>query len=70
MVPLVVVVINEATDASFQLPGQVVVFKQDLVFQGTVPTLDLALGLRVIRTTASMFHILVRKILRQIRCDV
>ncbi len=44
-----VVVIHEVADGSFERPGQVVVFEQDPVFQGLVPTLDLALRLRVVR---------------------
>ena len=69
MGPVVVLVINEALYTSFQFSWQIVVLKQDLVFQGTVPALDLTLGLRMIRASSRVLHILPRKILRQVRRD-
>ena len=51
MIALVVVVIHEGFDMSFKITGQEVVFKQDAAFQGLMPPLDLALGLRMIRRT-------------------
>ena len=47
VVAVVVIVIDESTDLAFEVTGQVIVFQQDAVFQGLVPTLDLALGLPV-----------------------
>ena len=70
MGPVVVLVINEALYTSFQFSWQIVVLKQDLVFQGTVPALDLTLDLRMIRASSRVLHILPRKILRQVRRDV
>ena len=48
VVAVVVVVMDESADLAFKISGQVIVFQQDAVFQGLVPTLDLALGLRMI----------------------
>jgi hypothetical protein len=42
--PVVVVVINEALYRSLQFSWQIVVLKQDLVFQGTVPAIRSYLG--------------------------
>mgnify|MGYP000185451656 CR=1 FL=1 len=47
MGPVVVIVTNEALYTSFQFSWQIVVLKQDLVFQRTAPALDLTLGLRM-----------------------
>ena len=52
MVALVVVVIDEGFDLRFEITGQEVVFEQDAVFQGLMPSFDLALGLGMIRRTA------------------
>ena len=46
VVALMVVVIDEGFDLGFEITGQEVVFQQDAVLQGLMPTLDLALGLR------------------------
>ena len=48
MVTPVVVMIDEGADLVFEIAGQIVVLQQDAVLQGLMPTLDLALGLRVI----------------------
>ncbi len=45
VVTLVIVVLDERLDLGLKVAGQEVVFKQDAVFQGLVPALDLALGL-------------------------
>ena len=47
VVTLVVVVLDEGLDPGLEVAGQEVVFQQDAVFQGLMPALDLALGLRV-----------------------
>ena len=49
VVSLVVVVIDERPDLVFEVAGQVVVFEQNPIFHGLVPTLNLALGLRMER---------------------
>ena len=51
MIPLVIVVVDEGFDLSFKVNGQEVVFQQDAVLQGLMPSFDLALDLRVIRRT-------------------
>ena len=48
VVAVVVIVIDESADLAFKVSGQVIVFQQDAVFQGLVPTLDLALCLGMI----------------------
>ena len=44
MVSLVVVVIDKPTDLALQITGQEVVFQEDAVLQGLMPSLDLSLG--------------------------
>ena len=46
VVTLVVVVLDERLELGLEVAGQEVVLQQDAVFQGLVPALDLALGLR------------------------
>lgn len=58
MVALVVVVLDKAADGLLECAGQVVILEQDAVLQGLVLSLDLALGLRVVRGTADMIHAL------------
>ena len=43
----VVVMIDEGADLVFEIAWQIIVLQQNAVFQGLMPTLDLALGLRV-----------------------
>jgi len=47
VVSAVIVVGDEGSDAGFELTGQIIVLEQDAVLQGLVPTLDLALCLRM-----------------------
>ena len=54
MVTLVVVMFDEGADLVFEIAGQIVVLQQDAVFQGLMPTLDLALGLRVMGPVMAM----------------
>jgi hypothetical protein len=67
----VVVVIDEGIDLRFEVTGQEVVFQQDAVLQGLVPSLDLALGLGVVWRAADMVHALVRPAIRPVhrRCN-
>jgi predicted oxidoreductase len=57
VVALVVIVLNEGFDLGLEVAGQEVVFQQDAVFQGLVPALDLALGLRMHRGAAHVAHL-------------
>ena len=55
----VVVVLDEGVDLPFEIAGQIIVVEQNAVLQGLVPTLDLSLGLRMIRRAAYVLHVLV-----------
>jgi len=57
VITLVVIVLDEGLDLSLEVARQVVVLQQDPVLEGLVPTLDLALGLGVIRSTMDMLHV-------------
>ena len=70
VVALVIVVLDEGLDLSFEVAGQEVVFEQDAVLQGLVPALDLALGLRVHRGAADMAHLPGLDVFRQFARDV
>ena len=70
MVTLVVVVLDESFDLGLKVAGQKVVFQQDAVFQGLVPTLDLALGLGMHRSTAHVAHLPGLDVFRQFAGDV
>ena len=59
VVAAVVVAFDEGANAGFEIAWQVVVLEQDAVLQGLVPTLDLALGLRMVRCAADVSHPLV-----------
>src|SRR5687768_598734 len=59
VVAAVVVMIDERRDLPLEITRQEVVFQQDAVLQGLVPSLDLALSLRVARRSARMLHALV-----------
>lgn len=59
VVAAVVVVIDERRDLLLEITRQEVVFEQDTVLQRLVPSLDLALGLRMAGRPARMFHALV-----------
>ena len=51
MVTLMIVVVDEGFDLGFKIVRKEVVFQQDVILQGLVPALDLALSLRMIRRT-------------------
>ena len=57
VVTAVIIVLDEGLDLSLEVARQIVVLQQDPVFQGLVPSLDLALGLRMVGGAASMLHI-------------
>ena len=50
VISMVVIVINEVTDRLFKRSWKIVVFKQDAVLQGLMPTFDLTLGLSQMNT--------------------
>src|SRR4051795_9655144 len=59
MVAAMVVVLDEGRDLALEGAGQIVVLEQDAVLQGLVPSLDLALGLRMAGRAANMVDSLV-----------
>ena len=70
VVATVVVVIDEGFDRFLKRTWQVVVLQKDAVLEGLVPSLDLALGLRVVRGATDMFHLPMIEPLGQIMRDV
>ena len=70
MVALMVVVVDEGFNLSFEITWQEVVFQQNAVLQGLMPTFDLALGLGMIRRTARVLHAFVLQPFRQFARDV
>lgn len=70
MVTLVVVVLDEGLDLSLEVAGQEAVLQQNTVLECLVPTLDLALRLRVEGGSTDMAHALGFDIFRQLSGDV
>jgi len=66
VVSLIVVVVDERVDLALQIAGQIIVFQKNSVFHGLVPSLDFALGLRVVWRTAYVIHALFIEIVGQI----
>ncbi len=56
VVTLMVVVIDEGLDLRLKIARQEVVFQQDAVLQGLVPSFDFALGLRMVRCAPRVLH--------------
>ena len=56
VVSAMIVMADEGVDLSFEIAGQIIVLQQNAVLQGLMPTLDLALGLRMISCAADVFH--------------
>ena len=54
MVAAAAVVPDESAGAGLEVAWQIVVLQQDAVLQGLMPTLDLALGLRMVRCAADV----------------
>ena len=70
VITAVIVVLDEGLDLSLEVARQVVVLQQDSVLQGLVPTLDLALGLRMIRRAADVLHISIGEPFSQVAGDI
>src|ERR1041384_1886865 len=70
VVSAVVVVVDEGRDLGFEVAGEEVVFQQDAVFEGLVPTLDLALGHWMIGRTAEMFDVASTEPVGQVARDI
>ena len=70
VIAVVVVVIHEGFKAGLKISGEEVVFQQDAVLQGLVPSFNFALGLQVIWRTPSVLHTLVAQPCGQFPRDV
>ena len=70
VVAVVVVVIDECADLTFEIPGQEVVFQENPVLHGLMPPFDLSLGLGVMWCTPHMIHAFALKIVGKIGGDV
>ncbi len=70
MITVVVVVSDEGLDLGFEIARQIVVLQQDPVFQSLVPSLDLALGLRMVGGAARMLHISIVEPFGQVAGDI
>ena len=56
VVARVIVVFDEAVHGAFKIAKRLVVFEQDAVFQGLMPTLNLAFRLRMVWRAANVIH--------------
>ena len=65
-----VVVLDKGGNLRLEIARQLVVFEQDAVPERLMPTLDLALGLRMTWRTAQMLDVSLAKPFRQIARDV
>ena len=70
MIADVIVVSDEGVDLLLEISRQIIVVEQNAVLQGLMPTLDLSLGLGMIRGAAYVLHVLVFEPLAQITRDV
>ena len=70
MVALVVIVIDEGLDLTFEIAWQVIVFQQNTVLHSLMPAFDFALGLRVEGCATNMCHLLPFQPFCQIARDV
>ena len=70
VVSAIVVMLDEGADLAFKVSRQVIVFQQDAVLERLMPTLDLALGLGMIRRTTNMTHAALLQPVRKIAGDV
>lgn len=59
MVPLMIAIADEPDDLAFQIAGEELVFQQDTVLEGLMPSLDLALGLWMVGCATNMIHAVV-----------
>ena len=66
----VVVVVDKGVNLLPEITWQIVVFQQNAVLQGLVPSLDLTLGLRVIWCAPDMVHLLIFQPIGQFTRDV
>jgi hypothetical protein len=67
---LMIAVLDERIDLDFEITWQIVIFQQYPVLQGLVPSLDLALGLRMVGSASDMLHAPIIEPLGQVAGDV
>ncbi len=48
MIPAVIIVVDEGCNLGFEVVGQVVIFKQNAVFQSLMPAFDFPPGVRMV----------------------
>src|SRR5215470_11821043 len=70
VVSVVVVVVDEGGNLSFEIAGQEVIFQQDAVFEGLVPAFDFALGHRMIGRAAQVLDVAVIEPFGEVAGDV
>ena len=70
MIAAEVVALDESADVGLNIGQQIVVLKQDVVLQGLMPALDLALGLGMVGGATDVIDTLVLETVREIACDV
>ena len=70
MVALMVVVVDEGFNLRLEITGQEVVFQQDAVLEGLMPSLDLTLRLGVLGRAARVLHALTFEPFSQVARDV
>ena len=70
VVAFVVVVLDEGPDLAFEITGQIVVFQQDPVLHGLMPTFNFALGLWVEWRSANVIHFLILQPFGKVARDV
>ena len=70
VIALMIVVLDEGIDLGFEIAGQIVIFQQYPVLQGLVPSLDLALGLRMVGSATDMLHAPIIEPFSQVSGDV
>ena len=56
LIALVVVVVEEGYNLSFEITRQEAIFQQEVVFRGLVPWFDPAVGLRIIWRATRAIH--------------
>ena len=70
VIAVIVVVIDKDTNLLLQVAWQVVVFQENTVLHGLVPSFDLTLSLRMEWSAANVFHFLLFHPFSQIGRDV
>ena len=70
VVAVVIVVADEGANLRLQVAGEIIVLKQDAIFERLMPPLDLSLSLRVIGRAAHMLDAPIIQPLSQLARDV